>query len=168
VSTEIERLKLVGVLAASYPNTQISDATIKAYAHFLKDVPLPLLQAAIAQCADECTFFPVVAEIKKRVRAIAEPARDTSADAWLEVTRQIKVHGFYGQPKFDDVVTARVVEAMDWQTLCSSENVVADRIHFMKMYDAMNTRETEDAKNEPIRKLLRGDSNAALPEHSGN
>lgn len=64
-----------------------------------------------------------------------------SSDAWGEVNEQMARAGSYGQPKFTDPLTERVVKIMGWSNLCRSENESADRAHFMRMYDQLREQE---------------------------
>lgn len=150
-----EAIKIIGVLAASFPSAKISSETISAYAQQLDDLPIALLDLAARQCAADCKFFPTMAELRERAAAITMPARGTAADAWGDVMVAMKRVGYYGQPMFDNPITAKVVFNMDWQALCSSENVIADRAHFMKMYDAMVEREKYETKLLPSTVAMR-------------
>src|SRR5687767_12740431 len=134
MNNEAEIAKLVGTLAACYPSVQVSDETCEMYVEMLKDVPLGILETCVQQCAAESKFFPAISEIRARVMALSTPQRLTPAEAWGEVVNTIRAIGYYGQPKFDDPLVAKTVGYLDWQTLCSSENTVADRAHFMRMY----------------------------------
>src|SRR5260221_17413 len=106
-----EAIKIIGVLAASFPNAKISGATIDAYAGQLIDIPVGLLDAAARQCAADCKFFPTMSELRDKARVIAHPSRTTPADAWAEVMTAMKQVGFYGQPEFDDPLIERIVFA---------------------------------------------------------
>ncbi len=44
---------------------------------------------------------------------------------------------------------------MDWQALCSSENTIADRAHFMKIYDQLIEPLKQAAKLTPNARALR-------------
>ncbi len=114
-----------------------------------------MLSQAVEQCVAECEFFPTVAKVREKVTQIETPQWDTAADAWSDVMSAMKAVGYYGQPKFENPLTARLVFSMDWQTLCSSENVVADRAHFMKMYEQLVEREKAETKLLPSTKALR-------------
>lgn len=144
-----EAIKIIGVLAASFPSAKISEKTVDAYATQLSDLPTELLDAAARQCAADCKFFPTMTELRNQVHTLISPARTTPADAWGEVMTAMKSVGFYGQPHFDDPIIERIVFAMDWQALCSSENTIADRAHFMKMYEQMVEREKSETKLLP-------------------
>lgn len=155
---EIEISQRVGLLAAAFPSAQVQKNTIAVYVQMLKDISLITLDVVVEQCLAECKFFPTISEI--RDKAILIPGqRPTPAEAWGQVLQQITRVGFYGKPFFADDLTARAVEIMDWRQLCTSENTVADRAHFMRIYEQLLNRETEDARLLPAAQNLRMISN---------
>ena len=99
------------------------------------------------------------------------PPQLTEADAWGLVMAEIRRIGIYGQPKFDDPVVAKTVKILDWLALCSSENVIADRAHFMKMYGQLSERAKDDAKLLPaareVREIHAGSRTRLLTEANG-
>lgn len=155
--TKAELAKVVGFLAASFPAARITDQTIEAYIAMLGDVPIEILRVAVQQCANDSKFFPSLAEIRERVAIVSGPARANSAEAWEQVMIAMKRHGFYKRPSFDDSLLQRAVDAMDWQALCSSENTIADRAHFMKIYDQLAERERRESQLLPLSKSLRAE-----------
>ncbi len=149
-------IKIVGVLAACYPHAQISSATIDAYVGMLRDVPLDVLGVAAQQCAVDCKFFPTVAEIRDKVALLTEREYLAAADAWATVVSALKSGRFYfSNPTFDDPMIQRVIDAMDWEELKSSENPMADRAHFIKLYDSLVIRDRQDKKLLPAFQDLR-------------
>lgn len=155
--TKAELAKVVGFLAASFPAAKITDQTIEAYIAMLEDVPIEILRVAIQQCANDSKFFPSLAEIRERVAAVTRPAKANAAEAWEQVMIAMRRDGFYKHPQFDDSILQRTVEAMDWQALCSSENIPADRAHFMKIYDQLAERERREGNLLPSSKQLRAE-----------
>lgn len=154
IEHEIEITKLVGVMAAGYPNTQVSDATIKVYVSMLKDIPLNLLTPAIQQSMAEGEFIPTIARIREKAIAISRPQHISSLEAWGVVKQAMREVGFYRSPRFDDPLIARAVDCIGWQTLCSSENEPADRAHFAKVFESLVRREEDDARTVPEVRLV--------------
>ena len=152
---EIEVTKLVGVLAASFPNTQMSKDSVNVYARMLKDIPLDVLTTAVEQCMVESEFLPTIAKLRNRALSLVAPPRKDPMDAWGVVVKEIQRVGFYRSPHFEDPLIARAVDCMGWQYLCSSENIVADRAHFAKVYEQFVERETQDARLLPQARRLR-------------
>lgn len=160
VEQEIEITKMIGVMAAAYPNTQVSDATVKVYVSMLRDVPLEYLTPAIQQSMAESEFIPSIARIREKALAIIRPQHPSSLEAWGVVKQAMREVGFYRSPVFDDPLIAKAVECMEWQTLCSSENEPADRAHFSKVFESLVRREEDDARMVPevrqIQERVRG------------
>jgi hypothetical protein len=171
LNLEIEITKLVGVMAACYPSTQMADASVKAYVSMLKDIPLPVLEVAIEQAANVSEFLPTVAKIRDMALALTRPARVSALEAWGLVKEQMRLRGIYRSPEFSDPLIANAVECIGWRTLCSSENEPADRAHFAKVYDSLVIRDNEDARLLPsTRKFLEARGRhpiAALLEAAG-
>lgn len=151
MNSKVEMLERIGVLIAGYPNTQVADDTISLYVRMLGDIPLDLLDATVEQCLAESKFFPSVAELREKAFALSSTAGSLMAgwEAWGEVVKQIHAVGFYGQPSFKCPILAKAVEIIGWRELCTSENTVADRAHFVKIYDQLVNRAIQDAKLLP-------------------
>lgn len=148
---------LVGALAASYPNTEVTDETYKVYGRMLEDIPIDVLTQSVEQCIAESKFFPTIAELRDKAFVLMSDVSlmPTSAEAWELVIKEIGRRGFYRSPEFDNPIVAKAVECLGWRQLCTSENGVADRAHFMKTYEVLLERAIRDAKLLPnTRRLL--------------
>jgi hypothetical protein len=136
-------------LFSAYPNAKIDEGTVAVYTRLLSDIPPADLQTVVDQCIATCKFLPTVAEIReewhKLTRQIGQPS---ATEAWAEVVQQIRAVGYIGVPTFTNPVTAAVVKSMGWRELCASENQVADRAHFLRMYEQLVER------GDSVRKLL--------------
>jgi len=153
----------MALLTSAYPNFEPRPETVEVYVQMLQDLPANVLFAAVHQCIAECRFFPTVAEIRERARAIQPAAQiPSAAEAWEEVMREVRRVGYYGVPAFENPITARVVKALGWREICMSENVVADRAHFMRMYEQVAQRvEQYVSLLPPARALLDFGANGA-------
>jgi len=138
---------IIAVLGATYKNFVVTDAT-KAQIWFdmFKDIEYQTLQLAVNKHILESEYPPTVASLRKAVMEITNPsvARLNSGDAWEEVTEAIRKCGYYNEAKALESmspITRKTVVAMSWKELCQSTNQMADRAHFMKMFDAYKDRE---------------------------
>ena len=129
-------------LFAAYPNTQVSDGTVLIYLKLLQDVPVDDLQVVVDQCIASCKFLPTVAELREQWKNLTANLNQISGEeAWGLVTLEFRRTGYVGIPQFEDERTARVVQIMGWQNLCKSEEQMADRAHFMRIYNSLAQRE---------------------------
>lgn len=140
---------ILNQLFSAYPHAQITEGTVAVYLRLLADIPPGELQTVVDQCIASGKFLPTVAEIRDKWHALTRTlCQPTATDGWDEVQRQIRSVGHIGLPTFDNPITARVVKAMGWRDLCASENVIADRAHFMRMYEQLAER------GEQVQRLL--------------
>jgi hypothetical protein len=155
--------ELMGAMGALFPAAQMGVASHKAYARMLKDIPLPTLTVAVDQLCVENKFLPSVAEIREKARVLTSP-KDvlTAGEAWGFVVKRMKKYGIYDQypprprppiehPYIEDAVAA----IGGWYDLCTSENQVADRAHFMKIYDQLVARREADERLLPASRELK-------------
>lgn len=163
---EIELLKVIGIMVSAYPNTQITDATREAYVTMLADIPLQILEPAIKQSMAESEFLPTIARIRDKALALTQPQHVSALEAWGVVKTAMRAIGFYRSPQFDDPLITKAVDCMGWQTLCSSENEVADRAHFAKLYESLVTREKEDLRMVPEVRQIQDRVRALIAGHS--
>ena len=128
-------------LFSAYVHAKVDDGTVAIYARLLSDIPPCDLQTVVDQAIAECRFLPTVAELRERFHALTRTLGQPSAtEAWGEVQAQIRAVGYIGTPYFANDVTAQVVRHLGWRDLCASENAIADRAHFMRMYDQLVER----------------------------
>lgn len=153
---DAEIVEQVGLLVAAFPYAQIPKATVRVYEKALADVPIGILETVVAQCIADCKFFPTVAEIRERVSLLATPARLSGPEAWDVVVAALKSGRYYfSDPKFEDPAIQVCVDALDWGTLRASENPMADRAHFLKMYESVITQAKQNQRLLPSSLELR-------------
>lgn len=133
---------IIRKLFAAYPNANPSKQTLAVYCEFLADIPLDHLRVVVNQCIIESVEFPPSAgKVRQRYIEMVTPPRLSADDAWGQVVRQIWAVGYIGTPELPDPIVARVVKNMGWRELCASENQMADRAHFMRLYTEAADRE---------------------------
>lgn len=154
---EVEVTKLVGVLAAAFPNAHMSVESVKVYVAMLKDVPLDVLKLAVEQCIAESEFLPTIAKLRGQAVRLCSSTESLMEplEAWALVKQQMGRVGCYRSPQFESPIIARAVQCMGWRELCSSENEVADRAHFSRLYQQLLEREIAEAKALPATREYR-------------
>jgi len=134
--------RVLAVASAAYPNFDLKPETVRVYLKLLADLPDELLEEASLAHIAQSAFFPTIAELRSSAGEILDQ-RDpipTGLEAWSEVEDQIRAVGYTGQPRFAHPLTEKLVNSMGWRNLCRSENLVADRAHFLAAYEQIRLR----------------------------
>lgn len=132
--------RVAQVLRAVYFKAAISDDTWLAYFMSLADIPDEALIQAVSEHIAQYDDFPTIAGLRRLALAGQYPS---PGDAWGEVMRQMQDAGRYQAPIFSNQLLAQSVEQIGgWRALCGSDNPVADRAHFMRIFEELVRRET--------------------------
>lgn len=155
--TKARIVEMLTAAATLFPNSEVGYSNYKAYATMLCDIPLPLLTAAIDQCAAEVKFYPSVAEIREKALALTTRTEISGMEAWAIVIEALQRYGYNRpRPPFEDPLIDQAIKFFGgWLELCNSENVVADRAHFAKIYDQLVQRKIQDARLLPSARLIK-------------
>jgi|GEM_PF-1818534 len=149
MASEATLEKVMMLLSAAYPTSEIAEQTPSLYFRLLADIPDDLLEAAVLDHISRNIFYPKVAELRSAVAKLSycpQPAME----AWRDVCDAIRYLGHSGNPEFKNPITARVVSAMGWRELCQSINQTADRARFIDAYDYERSRELEAKLTLPM------------------
>lgn len=149
MSDEHTTLAAITYLAAAYPANKITKETVRVYVEQLADIDPELLKLAVLKCISDSKWFPAASELREAADALSSPPKRTGAEAWGDVLRAVAVFGYYHDPKFRDQIVAQVVESFGWKVLCMSENIMADRAHFIRAYETIQAREAEGRRQVP-------------------
>ena len=148
-------IKIWNVLVIAYPNRREKDAqlekdAIALYHRMLSDLPVIAVRAAVLTHISQSVFFPSIAEIRKG--AMASIVRDKRPplphEAWAEVKLCVKVYGYAVTPTFSHPLIERALDgAGGYKDFCMSEldQEMSWRAQFLKSYEQLLARETEDA-----------------------
>jgi hypothetical protein len=140
------------ILHTAYPHYRGKKDTARIYAELLADIPDDLLIAGAKAYATSGKFFPSVAELREAAFDLQARARGipSAAEAWGEVMHQVRNVGSWGKPQFSTPLVYNAVDALGgWACLCASDNNVADRAHFLKIYDSLHERSRADVAMLP-------------------
>ena len=148
--TRAEAAKLLSVLRAGFPrafaqiDAEQADMMISVWAEMLEDLTYPQVNAAVRALFQTNTFMPSIAEIRQTVVKMQRGPVRQGAEGWRDFLDAVSRFGFYRDPEFNDPLVARCVDALGWQTLCSSENQVSDRARFIDLYDALAASQRDE------------------------
>lgn len=103
-------------------------------------------------------FAPTIAALRACIQEATNPTAEVTADdAWGEVKDAIKGYGSYNEIAALEAMSPmvrKIVKAMGYRSLCLSENQMADRAHFLKMFDQYKAR---DKKNYLLPESVKGE-----------
>lgn len=153
--------RILAPLFASFPieirNMPAGEAKvmIEVYAKALRDLPAPLLEAAVARLVATRERLPPPAAVRKTAVELQHGPKRAGGEAWGDVIQAMKRWGARRPPcmnpecgrtcedlhHLDDPLVVRAVAALSWTDMCLSANIVADRARFIELYDQL--RDTE-------------------------
>lgn len=153
---------IIRLIRGAYPDKQLTRETVEVYSRCLADLPFELAQGAVISHIAQNKWFPTIAELRQAAAQLVPGNRaPTALEAWGEITQQIQDVGMYCGEQYGRDLTfthpavERAVKAIGWRTLCLSENIMAERAHFLKLYDGYTERLREDAVQLPeVRRML--------------
>lgn len=147
---------VVTMLGESYPGRfTVTENTALVWQRLLADIPDDALLAAVMDRTVNGTFPPSVAELRNACFSMVEPEQLTAGEAWTLVTQAISKYGSYDPgPQHAKAalppIVWRAIEALNgWRYLCLSEDTMADRAQFFRVYDALATRDRETRRMLP-------------------
>ncbi|RJQ10889.1 MAG: hypothetical protein C4551_01915 [Bacillota bacterium] len=160
---------MLDVLVEAYPDKEIKPGTVEIYIRCLADLPYEAVQAAVLQHITSNKWFPTISELRELATGMLPGNQiPTATEAWAEVKQAFAKVGYYGKPEWSHPALAKTVEAMGWQSLCMSENDIADRAHFIRLYEVYVKRLRDDQLELPEVTRLRGElakgETVALPD----
>lgn len=149
MATNEEVAGVLGTLMLAYPTWGESlgskiDGTLEVYRRALMDIDGKLLESAALQHIGSSKWFPAISELREAALSIVTHGDESAEEAWGEVKHAIRVYGSYRDPVFQNVRIAQAVKIMGWLNLCMSENEVADRAHFFKVYQSLQNRDRHE------------------------
>jgi len=142
--TKQETTIILGILKTAYPRFYIDlseeavKETILLWNEMLSDYTLQVVKIAIKKLIAEMIYPPTVAEVRASlVEITTKPVLDVS-EAWGQIKKAIAKYGYYQEKKALESMNDEVREIairFGFKNLCMSENQMADRAHFIKLYD---------------------------------
>lgn len=175
-----DTLVALAAMSALWPSYRLPDddrvleVAIGAAQRQWADLHPDAVQAAIAVLAAEGReFAPPVGLVGRRAAELVAEARGQrlpdADEAWAEVRTQVQRRGRWAAFSEDPLVwshplVGQAVERFGWESLCGSTNEVADRAHFLRMYDQARERATlRSITARALGELGRGSIDFELP-----
>lgn len=150
-----ETVKLFLMIKGNYPSYYkdidevTSKLTIGMWHSALSDISAQTVFAIAQKYMLQNVYPPTIAQIREMVIKTLTPDSLTSPEeAWESVVLAVKKYGYYQQSEafatFSEPIR-RAVKAIGWQNICQSENIGIERAHFIKMFNAFNQDNREEA-----------------------
>lgn len=138
-------MKLITVFFPKFQENINDDFKKQIWYEVLGDLDYTVTQIALKKLLSSCRFMPTVAEIRQAVSELNNPNTLMSgAEAWGQVTRAISKHGSYAEKEALNSMNSSVallVKRMGWKDICMSENIMADRAHFIKLWNEQQIKD---------------------------
>lgn len=141
--------KCMRVLENAYPRFEITNDKEKlSLWHELigKDTEEVIFMLAIKKYIINNEFPPTIAGIKKEVSNIITASDPDVTEAWNEVQKSIRRYGMYRETEALESLsedTRNIVKAIGFQNLCTSVDHMADRAHFIRLFESRSKKKHE-------------------------
>jgi len=156
--TTKEAMALLAIMKEAYPRfyagttKEDTKTTADLWAEMLSDIDFKIAIVVLKRLIATCKFPPTIAEMRESVAAVVYEHVPDAGDAWGEVNSAIRWYGYYREEEALASMREPVrlaVMRMGWRELCASENDIADRAHFLRIYESLEKR-TQEKRQLPI------------------
>ena len=135
---------LVLAMQAMYGDEFIgTEEVMDVWFALLHDLDYQILSKALQKHMLTNKFKPTVAELREIYADLICPVISDWSEGWEQVSKAIGHYGMYrteeAMESFDEV-TREAVKRLGFQNICLSENIVADRVRFAEIYQAIQQR----------------------------
>lgn len=151
--TREETISVLTIIKSAYPkfyqgmSKNDAEAVINLWSVMFADADISDVKLALYKIISTSQFPPSVAELRQAVVTTQEGAVLDTGEAWSQITRAIRNYGYMREAEalesLPPIVRQSVNRMGGWKELCTSENVMADRAHFIKIYSQIEKRENE-------------------------
>lgn len=140
--TDRPRFATLLVALAEVFDKPLSDAVLGVYFDALKDLPIEVVQNAVAVSIGSLKFMPKPAEIRECAGAGAPALADRALLAWTAAWEAVHRVGAWRSVQFDDPVMIATIDGMGgWTAFCRPQ--VAEQWHrkeFLDLYRALDAQ----------------------------
>lgn len=113
----------------------------------LQDLSYNVAMMALREHVHTSKWSPSISELRERAATIRDGETPDWGEAWATVQQAIRRKGMYRESEAlegMDEVTRATVERLGFQSLCLSENAVADRARFKDIYEQVAQRKKRE------------------------
>ena len=155
--------KIMTYLGTIY-GKQFNKEELTVWYSFFYQVNSNIFKIAIKNLAEKTKYIPSIAEIKNEILRIQNPELKLNAEEqWAEVLKVIRKYGYYQSEKaLQNLLpyTREIVEKMNFQEICKSENINWERKVFIETFNACKkNRQNFLIESENEKKILENQLN---------
>lgn len=147
--TKIEFSKITAAINTYYPREKPfpNAAAMQLWYEEFKDLPYEDVVVALRRHVNTSKWCPTIAELKEAIVVNVAGDQDWGA-AWEECLRAVGHFGQYQEAEALDSMsplTREIVKRIGFKELCRSEDQMADRANFRKIYEQVTSNEYNKA-----------------------
>ena len=133
-------------LKTYYPREQLlpNQQAMELWFRELNDIPFDVAEMALRKWVATNKWSPSIADIREMTAGIVNGDPLTWGESWEKVMTAIRKYGSYNKGaalNSLDPITRKCVESIGYTELCMSENIMADRAHYQRIFEIMSKRE---------------------------
>lgn len=132
---QAEAGQLVGVLAAGYPQWQVTKETVMVWADLMSDLDYAETRSVVRSWLLTEDRPPSPAAIRRGIasgKGLTAPSRAT---AWAEVRSGLTTSKDNSKPAFSHAAVSQAVDTIGWYEIRTSQNIDTLRSQFWKVYE---------------------------------
>lgn len=139
-------IEMMELLVLEFDDFSISDALLDLWEKSLADISNELGDLAARVVILKSPHKPRIADIRGEALRLMNPESEIDAGhAWSLVLKAVRLYGSYQAARALESLPATVAEAarrVGWVEICTGDEM-ANRAHFLKIFEAMQGREKE-------------------------
>ena len=144
-----EFMRFAMILKTTYPKENLlpSKEAMSIWYKMLMDIPYQIAEKALEKWIGINKWPPTIADIREYSAEISKPKIPDWGEAWSEVLKSVSRYGYYREVEALNAmrpITRQVTEMIGYKTICTSENITAERANFRKCYEIVIAREKEN------------------------
>jgi len=147
-----ETALVFSILTAAYPyfyrdirndEQQVADA-MSIWHEMIAEYDIATVKVALKRLiAIQKEYPPTIGQLLESITIVSGHAAPDADEVWGEIIGAISKYGYCRAAEALNSISEfarQAVKAFGWETLCRSENIETDRAHFLRVYQAIKTR----------------------------
>lgn len=133
-------------LKTYYPREQLlpNQQAMELWFRELCDIPFDVAEMALRKWVSNNKWSPSIADIREMTSGIVHGDPMSWGESWEKALNAVRKYGSYNKgAALDslDPITRKCVESIGYLELCMSENIMADRAHYQRVFEIFSKRE---------------------------